>query len=208
MYYSPHNEYLNPDAKIVIVGITPGWTQMKTAFQQAGNSLHNGHSIPEILRSAKKAASFSGSMRVNLISMLDGCGVPAALGVNSSETLFYDKWDLLHTTSVIKYPVFHQYKNYTGHRPKIEHSSLLSYFAYEIFPKELGMLKNRSLIIPLGKTVEHVFVMLIAQKELPAHHQYLFGFPHPSGANGHRKKQFEEQIQTFQKIVEKWAKQL
>jgi len=35
MYYAPHNEVINTAAKVVIVGITPGWSQMKTAFEAA-----------------------------------------------------------------------------------------------------------------------------------------------------------------------------
>ena len=36
-------------------------------------------------------------------------------------------------------------------------------------------------------------------------HTYLFGFPHPSGANGHRKRIFEEHLGEFTEIVEDWA---
>ena len=31
IYYAPHNEYINPKAKVMIVGITPGFEQMSTA---------------------------------------------------------------------------------------------------------------------------------------------------------------------------------
>ncbi|WP_394579096.1 hypothetical protein [Cytobacillus firmus] len=33
IYFAPHNEYINNVAKIVIVGITPGWSQMRIAFE-------------------------------------------------------------------------------------------------------------------------------------------------------------------------------
>ena len=35
IYYAPHNEYLNPQAKIFIVGITPGFEQMSRAISEA-----------------------------------------------------------------------------------------------------------------------------------------------------------------------------
>jgi hypothetical protein len=35
IYYSPHNEYINSEAKVFIVGITPGFQQMSTAISAA-----------------------------------------------------------------------------------------------------------------------------------------------------------------------------
>src|SRR5690625_2054538 len=62
MYYAPHNEYVNKKAKIVIVGITPGWQQMKTAFMEFVNSQAVNESLENSLYNAKVAARFSGTM--------------------------------------------------------------------------------------------------------------------------------------------------
>ncbi|WP_245604704.1 hypothetical protein [Paucisalibacillus globulus] len=86
MFYAPHNEYINNKAKIVIVGITPGWSQMKTAYEQLVRTIDSHHNIEQILKDVKKAASFSGSMRSNLIQMLDECGVHVALKLDSSSS--------------------------------------------------------------------------------------------------------------------------
>ncbi|PFR94888.1 uracil-DNA glycosylase family protein [Priestia megaterium] len=203
MYYSPHNDYINPDAHIVIAGITPGWFQMKTAFKQCVSSLSH-HQLEQVLYETKKAASFSGTMRVNLIDMLDQCGIAKVMGINGAAELFASQRDLLHTTSVLKYPVFYKRKNYTGHQPPIERSALLSRYAFEVFPQELNEIKNPCLIVPLGKAVENVLRKLLLEPSL-SRHTYLFGFPHPSGANGHRKRIFEEHLDEFTEIVEDWA---
>ncbi|MGE7304701.1 hypothetical protein ACQKJG_12825 [Priestia megaterium] len=203
MYYSPHNDYINPDAHIVIAGITPGWFQMKTAFKQCVSSLSH-HQLEQVLYETKKAASFSGTMRVNLIDMLDQCGIAKVMGINGAAELFASQRDLLHTTSVLKYPVFYKEKNYTGHQPPIERSVLLSRYAFEVFPHELSEIKNPCLIVPLGKAVENVLRKLSREPSF-SRHTYLFGFPHPSGANGHRKRIFEEHLSEFTKIVEDWA---
>ncbi|MFE4122787.1 hypothetical protein [Priestia sp. YIM B13486] len=203
MYYSPHNDYINPDAHIVIAGITPGWFQMKTAFKQCVSSLSH-HQLEQVLYETKKAASFSGTMRVNLIDMLDQCGVAKVMGINGAAELFASQRDLLHTTSVLKYPVFYKGKNYTGHQPPIERSALLSRYAFEVFPHELSEIKNPCLIVPLGKAVENVLRKLSNEPSF-SRHTYLFGFPHPSGANGHRKRIFEEHLGEFTEIVEGWA---
>ncbi|WP_280169993.1 hypothetical protein [Priestia megaterium] len=204
MYYSPHNDYINPDAHIIIAGITPGWFQMKTAFKQCVSSQSHHHPLEQVLYETKKAASFSGTMRVNLIDMLDQCGIAKAMGINGAAELFASQRDMLHTTSVLKYPVFYKGKNYTGHQPPIERSALLSHYAFEVFPQELNEIKNPCLIVPLGKAVENVLRKLSSESSL-SQHTYLFGFPHPSGANGHRKRIFEEHLREFTEIVEEWA---
>lgn len=119
MYYAPHNEYINNKAIIVIVGITPGWNQMKTAFEQLLKSLDSHQNTEQILKEVKIAASFSGTIRSNLIHMLDESGIPEAIHVDSSSSLFDENRELLHTTSIIKYPVFYHGENYTGHHPSI-----------------------------------------------------------------------------------------
>ncbi|NLS86868.1 hypothetical protein EYI23_02595 [Bacillus subtilis] len=39
IYYSPHNEFINRDASLVIAGITPGFFQMKTAYETAAETV-------------------------------------------------------------------------------------------------------------------------------------------------------------------------
>ncbi|PLS18322.1 hypothetical protein CVD28_08155 [Bacillus sp. M6-12] len=203
MFFTPHNEYINREARIVVVGITPGWTQMKAAFEQAVSSLNEGASLEKIAKSAKMAASFSGTMRINLIEMLDQCGIARVINCHSTEMLFSKKRHLLHTTSTIKYPVFFHNQNYNGYRPRIESSTLLTKYAYEVFPRELAELKQDILIIPLGKTVEQIIRTVITEEKLNGY--ILSGFPHPSGANGHRKKQFEENLGQLKQSVKKWS---
>lgn len=204
MYYAPHNEYINKNAKIVIVGITPGWNQMKIAFEQSIIEQQTNHTICEQLKNIKKAASFAGSMRKNLINMLDACGIPQVLTIPSSSTLFKENRNLLHTTSVIKYPVFYKGTNYTGHQPSIDTSPLLRFYAYDVFPDELAVFTQPALVIPLGQAVDRAFSTLLTHNTLPQH-IYLSQFPHPSGANGHRIHQFNEHQHDFIRKVQKWA---
>lgn len=148
MYYSPHNEYINHRAKLVIIGITPGWSQMRMAIEQLKHSLHFQKHLPleQMLKQTKMAASFAGTMRQNLIEMLDQCGLPTYFHLKSSVSLFEEHRDFIHTTSLIKYPVFHKNNNYTGHQPKVEQSSLLSTYAYDVFPAELNQIKDTLLL--------------------------------------------------------------
>ena len=119
IYYAPHNEYLNPKAKIFIVGITPGFQQMSTAISTARKWLEVSDDIEEIQYKCKSEARFSGSLRKNIISMLDEIELNRVLSLNSCEELFGDSDVLLHTISLIPYPVFVKKENYTGHTPKL-----------------------------------------------------------------------------------------
>ena len=119
IYYTPHNEHFNKEAKIFIVGITPGFQQMSTAISTARKELENTDNIEDIQYKCKVAARFSGSLRKNIISMLDDLQLNEIMNVNSSSELFDEKDYLLHTVSLIPYPVFVKKENYTGHTPKL-----------------------------------------------------------------------------------------
>lgn len=190
IYYAPHNEYVNPKAKVFIVGITPGFQQMEAAIVEARKGIENGLSIEAISYNCKAAARFSGSLRNNIITMLDGIYLNKALDIDSCSELFKDKDYLLHTISLIPYSVFVDGKNYTGHTPKLLKSEVLMKYVNSIFLEELSKL-DRVLIIPLGKAVEEVLDKFISEGKIDEKY-VLKGFPHPSGANGNRKKQYEE----------------
>ncbi|ASF29051.1 MULTISPECIES: hypothetical protein [Bacillus amyloliquefaciens group] len=205
MFYSPHNEYINPRAVIAISGITPGFSQMQQAYKAAAHLLKSGASLETIAYETKKAAGLSGSMRQHIIEMLNECGLPAALDIEDSSQLFDAKRELLHTTSVIKHPVFYKHKNYTGHRPTISSSALLSRYALKCFPDEIEMIKKDILLIPLGKAAETACRTLKKNGRMN-HAVILEGFPHPSGANGHRFKQFDENKQSLREQIQRFDK--
>jgi len=109
---------------------------------------------------------------------------------------------LLHTTSLIPYPVFINDKNYTGSSPKIMESEVLYNYVKKYFYEEAKVLSN-ALIIPLGKAVEEILIQMI-KENLLKREQWLLGFPHPSGANVHRKKQFQENKKELTNLINKF----
>lgn len=204
IYYAPHNEIINDKAKIFIVGITPGWTQTSIAYKTAKMHLLNEEELQQIRRECKRSSRFAGSMRKNLIEMLDELELNRRLHINSCNELFGDKDYLLHTTSIIPYPVFINNKNYTGSNPKIMDSQVLYDYTKKYFYKEVKCLSN-TLIIPLGKAVEEILQQMIKEK-LIKKEQCLLGFPHPSGANGHRKSQFKKNRDKLLYIIDEYFK--
>ena len=119
IYYAPHNEIINKSAKIFIIGITPGWSQTSIAYKTANKGLNNNFDYESIKYECKRNSRFAGSMRKNIINMLDELRIPVYLNIKSSSLLFEECDNLLHTTSVIPYPIFVKMKNYTGSNPKI-----------------------------------------------------------------------------------------
>ncbi len=204
IYYAPHNEIVNCNAKIFIVGITPGWTQTSIAYKTAHDALIKKIDYEKIKKECKRNSRFAGSMRKNLIEMLDDLKLHEKLHINSCLELFENQDNLLHTTSIIPYPVFINNKNYTGSYPKILDSEILKSYLKKYFYKEVEKLPN-VLIIPLGKSVEEVLELMISEK-LIKKEQCLLGFPHPSGANGHRKKQFQENKDGLLNIIDNYFK--
>jgi hypothetical protein len=191
LFYAPF-DFVNRSAKVALVGITPGFQQMEIAFRTARAALVSGETGAEACRQAKAQASFAGPMRRNLISMLAQIGLHQWLGISDPTLIFDSYFPLLHTTSAIRYPVFvhgDDYDNYTGHTPALLRHPVLHDMVFDVLFPELAEVPG-ALIIPLGKAVEGCLSALIAAGVL-SRERCLFGFPHPGGGNGHRKRQFE-----------------
>ena len=188
IYYAPF-DYLNSDAKIMIVGITPGLQQMLQSFQV----INDGKSLKEV----KDLSSFKGSMRTTLIKYLDELKVNKKLKIKSCESLFNKDNKYLHTTSLVKYPVFDKGKNYSG--TNILKKKMLLDFIEKNFLKELKILK-KTIIIPLGNTVSSTIEYLNNKYDLKLA-CFLKGFPHPSGANARKNIQFKENKTSLIKLL-------
>ena len=179
IYYAPF-DYINSKAKIVIVGITPGLQQMTQSFQV----IKDGKSLKEV----KDLSSFKGSMRTTLIKYMDELKINKILKIKSCENLFNLDSKYLHTTSLVKYPVFDKGRNYSG--ANILKKKILLDFIEKNFLEELKTLK-KSIIVPLGNTVSSTIEYLNSKYNLKLE-CFLKGFPHPSGANARKNIQFKE----------------
>jgi hypothetical protein len=162
---------------------------MRESYLTVFNCKNKKKKDEDILQQVKKNSSFAGTMRKNLASMLDEIGLNKYLNITSAMDLFNKANDLVHTTSVISYPVFYKGKNYSGSTPDILKTELLKKYVTQQFVTQLNQL-GRLLIIPLGTNVSKVCHYLAENQKINPY-QILDDFPHPSGANGNRKKQFE-----------------
>lgn len=175
VYYAPF-EWVNPLAKVVLVGITPGKSQADIALTEAQRALAEGLPVSEVLRRAKHAGAFAGKARARLISLLDHIGLHQWLGLRSSEGLFGESGDLLQATSLFQFPIFRGGENFRGTRHP-ERDPLLRLQMREHFG-EMAKAMPDAVFIPLGgptsKGVEWLTKEGYLKKERVFH-----GLPHP-----------------------------
>jgi len=191
VYYAPF-EWVNPQARVVLVGITPGRTQAANALNEAKHAIYSGASDADVLRRAKATGAFSGAMRPNLVSLLDAVGLQKWLGLTSCGELFGSAAGLLQTASVLQFPVFVNGENYNGTPDPTKHL-LLRELVAEQFGKMCAQLPN-AVFVPLGPVPSKVLAWLATQGTVEPG-RVLEGLPHPSGANAERIKYFLGQKQ-------------
>lgn len=181
-HYAPF-EHINMRAKIVLLGMTPGVQQAGNALRALRNALNVRMSDADALAKAKTTASFSGTMRGNLVAMLDHVGLQHRLGLGSCAELFTTRTDVVHFTSALRYPVFVDGKDYSGN-PAIQRTPFLKELSERWLTEEVLRLPN-AYWIPLGKEATAAIRAQVVQRNLHAN-QVLDGMPHPSGANAER----------------------
>ena len=188
-YYAPF-EHVNPQAKIIIVGITPGRTQMNRALNALKYTMDNSHDVNQtidtIFKTVKKHASLSGSMRPRTVAMLNRLGYAKLLGIKCCSTLWGDDNHLVHFCSVLKYPVFVTGADYCG-QLKLFNTSKLVQLLFEEFVQDMRAINPKAVIVPLGAMVADVLNTLqhnghILQR-LTTFENKVIAPPHPSGAN-------------------------
>lgn len=183
IHYSPF-EFVNPAAKVCVIGITPGATQAHLANTKTAELLRAGHSEHEAIRIAKSHASFGGAMRNNLVSMLDTIGLNRRLGLESCSEVFDTSNLLANFTSSLMYPVFRYEKDYNG-SPCPTKNTYLKKQVIEHLEYQCDLLPCNVMWLPLGPVPTKVLHM-VCELGLISSNQVLDGLPHPSGANAER----------------------
>jgi len=182
-HYIPF-DYVNPEARVVLVGISPGFVQWRNAVREARRRLAAGASDLETLRAAKYTGAFSGAIRPNLVALLDHVGLQRWLGIASCATLFDVDARLMHVTGVLRQPIFVDGKNYSGAAPNMLTHPLLQEQMLDYFAHEAAQLAD-AVFVPLGPKVGLALAWLARRGVLDGD-RILQGLPHPSGANMER----------------------
>lgn len=164
--------YQNTKARVVIVGITPGNSQLK------------GEREGLDLREIKRRNAFAGSMRPNLVNMLDFIGVNRMLGIVTCRTLWDEDFDKVDMTSLLVEATYVLKKDGTKemfrHADKIAKSEKLTRMLEEGFVKDCARYENDVLFVACGSGVYDVLKGLQAEGRIRGK---VVGIAHPSGAN-------------------------
>jgi hypothetical protein len=182
-HYIPF-DYVNEHARVVVVGITPGFAQWKNAVREARRQLALGAPEHELLRAAKYTGAFSGAIRPNLVALLDSVGLQRWLGIASCATLFGADAHLMHVTAALRHPIFVDGANYNGANPNMVTTPLLQSQLLDYFALEAAQLPD-AVFVPLGPKVGQALSRL-ALRGILDEGRILHGIPHPSGANAER----------------------
>jgi hypothetical protein len=181
-YYIPF-ESVNTTARVVIVGIAPGFTQWKNAVAEAKRQLAAEADRAQVLHAARLTGAFSGAIRPNLAALLDAIGLNRWLGIASCLSLFSQHAAMAQVTSALRHPVFVNGKNYSG-SPGMVGTPFLREQVLRFFADEARML-SQAVFAPMGGSVSEALDWLAAQGMIDPQ-RILHGLPHPSGANAER----------------------
>ena len=203
IYYSPI-DVVNAGARIVCIGICPGFAPMQIAYAQARRGLRASLPPDAIQEEAKRQAQWAGQTRVNLAAMLDALDAPARLGLASAASLFDSHAHLLHSSAAIRYPVFVDGLNYSGYGLDMYKTPVLRHYIETTLPEELACI-GKALVVLLGRSVSETLHTLLGD-QLRAHDRLVISLPHPSAGPGaqQRRQQFTEHLPRLKQTVQAW----
>jgi len=190
VFYVPFEE-LNRKARLVLVGITPGPTQMDTAYRVAGTALNNAFPSALVLRKAKQAAAFDG-MRPRINDMLDHFEIPKRLGLGSAGSLWGSNFDLFQPTSIVPNAAFKSGKYFNGPFRDVLTTTIFRREFEDGFVASLAQLSDKPFFVAMGPVVDEAIKWCIANGTVRPD-QYLGYLPHPSGNAGSQFSYFMRQ---------------
>jgi hypothetical protein len=177
--YAPF-DYVNTQARIVIVGITPGPNQIGPALLRARDMLRRGCALEGVAKAVKGHASFAGPMRTNLIRLLNFIGVPSLLGIDDAGSLWTENGHLVHFTSCLRYPVFSDDEPYNG-KPPILDTPILQTYAERYLSAEMRAL-DKAIWIVVGMPQIDAVKLVARNSGVPPEH-VVSELYHPSAPN-------------------------
>ena len=181
LYYVPF-EYVNADARLVLVGITPGPKQMKCAYATARRLLGQRTNTSEALRAIKQSCAFSG-MRDKINAMLEHFDIPRCIGASSAVSLWGTEFDLFHPTSIVPNAAFRGGAYFNGPFESVLDVPLLRKQFEHAFILSAEHINKTALYIGMGPVVDEALAWCVSRGIL-AEQQVLGYFPHASGASG------------------------
>lgn len=190
VFYVPF-EHVNVRARLVLVGITPGPTQMALARKVARQHLLSGEPDELVLAKTKQAAAFAG-MRDRINQMLDHFQIPRLLGFGAARSLWESEFQHFQPTSLVPNAAFKGTDYFNGPFESILSVPLLREQFEKQFVPSLSRVPKDAFYIAMGPVVQDG-LSWCADRGLIQRQQILGYFPHASGSSGSQFAYFMRQ---------------
>jgi len=179
IFWAPF-DFINPTARIAIVGVTPGPTQAMRCYHAARRAAGAGKDVQSALEEAKAEASFRGDvMEENLKSLLEHSGAAERAGIEDIDELWTGEAHRVHFTSTIRYPTFIGADLFNNQIDSLAHPELHRYVENYLV-EELRSLPIDAQIVALGKKGPRI--VRYAAKVAGIDPKRILSLPHPSGS--------------------------
>jgi len=181
-------EHVNKNAKLVIVGITPGPNQISLAYGTAQAMINSEKSKLEILKEVKNSASFgSKTMRPNLVKMLNHFEFNRILGIDDINKLWSSQSNLLYSTSVIPHAAFSLKKGkdspFSGSFDEVMKCELFHKCFLDCFLPSINDINQDAMYVGLGSCPEQALEWCVKNNYIRKD-QVLGSMSHPSTQGG------------------------
>jgi hypothetical protein len=209
VYFAPIATFPSPKARVILVGLTPGESQARKAAAAYFESTPRVRDDPQAWSAIiRRHVAFAGAMRANLCSMLDELDFPRYLGARRTSELFERGSSEIATTSALLYPVFvgPELRNFSGDGISLANVLLFRRMLDELLAPRLASAPD-AMIIPLGRAAASG-IRYLCENRIVSRERVLLGMPHPSGANGHRRRQFAEGRDAMATSLRQWFERL
>lgn len=173
-------DYVNRNARLVIVGVTPGPNQAQRSYNAVRMALAKGDNPQAGLERIKAEASFRGNViEPNLMSLLEHGGLAERAGIEDIDNLWTQEAHKVHFTSTIRYPTFIKGELFNNQIDSLEHPELRKYVETYL-AEELASVPTDAEIVALGKKGPRI--VRHAAKAAGIDPRRVVALPHPSGS--------------------------
>lgn len=191
-------EHVNKDARLVIVGITPGTTQLELAYAAAQSLLQKGRPEAETLLEVKKGGAFGGpSMKPNLLKILRHFQFEKLLKIDDVDSLWGQHALLLHATSVVPHAAFVTRRSeeamFAGSFGDVQGSDLLRECFEDCFVPSVREMNPAAMFVGLGPCPQKALEWCVERGYL-RNEQVLGSFCHPSSSGGSTTKYYLREV--------------
>ncbi len=189
-FYAPFG-WINDEADIVIIGITPGRQQASASLRAVREALQKGASADEAAKVAKESASFKGDMRSTAAKLMNRFAFDRLFGLTDAGEVFSSASRRAHYMSLLRWPVLHRKKqkgvarwsDFGGGAEAFSDLMLLRSIA-EYFEPEILRFPN-AWLVPFGDVPAEGLRRMVA-KGLVDPQKVLAGLNHPAGHQWNR----------------------